>query len=562
MEIIYVYGVIAVISLLAVLLFIKTISLKERIRASEEQLKSTEDQLAQKRDGFNDLKKDLTHVKSKLNDQINENDSLSVQLSELRPYTHIKDAEAEASRLIQQAETKASQTLKNTHDLCAKLKSDAEKIKDGATIEAKAVIKEAREKSKDSAEKADLKLQTANEQYVQILANARSEAERIAGDAFAAKENADLWEAAATSAKNLIEGYGDEYLIPAQSLLDQLADDFDHKDAGVKLKESRAHTKMLIKQGHAAECEYVETRRKETAIRFVLDAYNGKVDSILSKVKRDNYGKLKQQLDDAFQLVNFNGAAFRNACITRVYHTSRVEELEWGVRATELQALEREEQRRIKEQMREEEKARREFQKALKEAEKEEKMLQTAMDKAREELQSASDEQRQQYELQLAELEERLLEAEARNERALSMAQQTRRGHVYVISNVGSFGEHVYKVGMTRRLEPMDRVKELGDASVPFSFDVHAMIYSEDAPALEKELHRKFNYAQVNKVNPRKEFFRVMLSDIREIVDGIEEEVHWTMTAEAAEFRESQAIERAMEGGKQLSDVAPEIAVH
>lgn len=133
-------------------------------------------------------------------------------------------------------------------------------------------------------------------------------------------------------------------------------------------------------------------------------------------------------------------------------------------------------------------------------------------------------------------------EAEARNQRAMSMAQQTRRGHVYVISNVGSFGENIYKIGLTRRLEPMDRVKELGDASVPFDFDVHAMIYAEDAPALEKELHSHFESHQINKVNPRKEFFKVGIKDIREIVDNRNIEAHWTMKAEAREYFESMAI--------------------
>lgn len=127
------------------------------------------------------------------------------------------------------------------------------------------------------------------------------------------------------------------------------------------------------------------------------------------------------------------------------------------------------------------------------------------------------------------------------------MAQQTRRGHVYIISNVGSFGEDVYKIGLTRRLEPMDRIRELGDASVPFDFDVHAIILSDDAPALETKLHKHFLLRQVNKVNHRKEFFRAALSDIRSEIESLGVEARWTMLSEAKEFRESQAIERAIE---------------
>ena len=122
------------------------------------------------------------------------------------------------------------------------------------------------------------------------------------------------------------------------------------------------------------------------------------------------------------------------------------------------------------------------------------------------------------------------------------MAQQTRAGHVYVISNIGSFGDDVFKIGMTRRLEPVERVQELGDASVPFSFDIHAMIFSDDAPALEKELHRRFGESQLNLVNPRKEFFKVPIKEIKQVVDEMGMQVHWTLAAEAREFRESQSI--------------------
>ena len=124
------------------------------------------------------------------------------------------------------------------------------------------------------------------------------------------------------------------------------------------------------------------------------------------------------------------------------------------------------------------------------------------------------------------------------------MAEFTKAGHVYIISNVGSFGENIFKIGMTRRLEPMDRVRELGDASVPFAFDVHGMIYSENAPALENLLHRKFNDLRVNKVNSRKEFFRVKLSDIEKFAQEENLELHLTMKAMAQEYRESLALER------------------
>jgi hypothetical protein len=122
------------------------------------------------------------------------------------------------------------------------------------------------------------------------------------------------------------------------------------------------------------------------------------------------------------------------------------------------------------------------------------------------------------------------------------MAQQTKRGHVYVISNIGSFGDNIYKIGMTRRLEPTDRVKELGDASVPFQFDIHAMIYSEDAPALENALHRLFEKKSVNLVNFRKEFFRVTLDEIEKAIKENGFDAELIRTPEAAEYRETLAL--------------------
>lgn len=127
-------------------------------------------------------------------------------------------------------------------------------------------------------------------------------------------------------------------------------------------------------------------------------------------------------------------------------------------------------------------------------------------------------------------------------ERAISRAQMTRSGHVYVISNVGSFGEDVYKIGMTRRLDPMDRVRELGDASVPFRFDVHAIIYSEDAPTLENKLHKKFHHRRVNYINHRREFFRVSLDEITKAVHEYHGEIEFTLLAEADEYRKTVAF--------------------
>ena len=199
-------------------------------------------------------------------------------------------------------------------------------------------------------------------------------------------------------------------------------------------------------------------------------------------------------------------------------------------------AFEREEQARIKAQIREEQKLEREVQKELERLDRERKAIETALERA---LAETKDE----HSAEIEQLRARLAEAEANAERAVSRAQMTKSGHIYVISNIGSFGDDVFKIGMTRRLTPEDRVRELGDASVPFPFDVHMMISCDDAPALENALHRALHLRRVNKANPRKEYFRSDVDAIRKIVaehhDG---EINYVADPEALEYRQSQEM--------------------
>ncbi|NML35482.1 DUF4041 domain-containing protein [Paraburkholderia sp. G-4-1-8] len=444
---------------------------------------------------------------------------------------------AEAAQVLGFAESKSAASLAAAEEAAARLVTDA--------------TAEARQKRGE----AEQMISRASLQAAKVIEDANTQAQEIGGDALRALQEADRLTATVAAMKNVIEGYGDSYMIPSHSLLDDLAEAYSHTEAGKHLKVARDYSKLMTTQKRAAECDYVEKTRRDTAIRFVVDAFNGKVDSILSRAKVDNFGTLQQEIRDAAALVNHNGAAFRSARILKEYIDARIEELVWAVRTHELREREKEEQRQIREQMREEEKARREYERAMRDAAKEEDLIRRAMEKAQGRIAQATEEQKAQFEAQLAELEEKLRQAEEKNQRALSMAQQTKAGHVYIISNIGSFGEHVYKVGLTRRLEPMDRVRELGDASVPFSFDVHAMIWSENAPELEHTLHRKFFEAQVNKVNPRKEFFRVGLADLRATVEDMGLNVSWTMTAAAMEYRESLAIARRIEADPKRRDM-------
>lgn len=519
--------------------------------------------------GFWDFlkKKELEEIK-RLNNEVDQKNNfistLQIRLEKLSQYEGILDAEVKAQEIILSAQKEAQNVIVEASKKAQKMRDEAASILhdikerdksseatsndliEAARINGDKIRKEAREKANELKNKAEAILNNATKQAETIIQNAHNKAESIAGDAYKIKQESEDLEKTLVALKNTVRGYGDDYIIPSYSLLDQLADDFGYTEAGEELKKARERSRLMVKNHTAAKCDYVEEYRKTTAIDFIIDAFNGKTDTILTLVKQDNFGVLKQKITDAYYLVNNLGKAFRNAVITPQYLDSRLDELKWAVTCTELRNREREEQRQIREQMREEERARREYEKAMKDAAKEEELLKKAIEKAQQAVAKASEEQKAKYEAKLQELSEKLKEAEEKSQRAISMAQQTKSGHVYIISNIGSFGEDVFKIGMTRRLEPTDRVRELGDASVPFPFDIHAMIFSEDAPKLETTLHKVFVDNQVNKVNPRKEFFKVSISNIRNQIESMNIQAKWTMIADAYEWRETQAIEKAM----------------
>ena len=317
-----------------------------------------------------------------------------------------------------------------------------------------------------------------------------------------------------------------------------------------KLDEIRAKQKSMIKEKTAIICSAEWTvdgnkakgrQMTDRQIKLMARAFNGECDSIILKVRYNNFYSIEKRIEAAYKAINKLGEP--NQCsIKRSYLKLKLDELRLVHEYAEKRQIELEEQRRIREQMRDEERALREMEKSQREAEKEEERYQKALDKARQEVEQASGDRQQKLQSEIERLNELLLEAQMNKERAMSRAQMTKSGHVYVISNIGSFGENVYKIGMTRRLEPNDRVRELGDASVPFRFDIHAMIYSENAPELENKIHRVLENRSVNRINKRKEFFNVSLKEIEDIVRKQDVNAEFIRIPDAQEFRETQLI--------------------
>lgn len=329
----------------------------------------------------------------------------------------------------------------------------------------------------------------------------------------------------------------------------QRTSEFELEKTELKQKESAFHERVNHEVERVMYQErkrlksswdlYNEAKAKSArALQRIVDsAYTFKVKTLLSGTTINNWQSKYDQLRKEMAAY----AAIRE----KITHLELQDNADWNeVRQQFLDKVvllekaqeEKEYQTEIKRKMREEKQRQDELDRQQQEAEEEQHRLEEQQRLLEEALLAADGVHRVELEKQRQALEQKIQEVHQQYERAKSMAQLTRQGHVYIISNIGSFGENVYKVGMTRRLEPMDRVKELSDASVPFDFDVHAMISCDDAPALEKILHAHLEHYRMNRVNLRKEFFRVELATIINEVERHHGEIEYIADPVALQY--------------------------
>jgi hypothetical protein len=326
-----------------------------------------------------------------------------------------------------------------------------------------------------------------------------------------------------------------------------------YQDAISALEDRMA---AALKSGQAAKCNInwsIEGSQKQgeamikKLLKIAIRAFNADADAAIARVKWNNLKTMEDRIRKSEETIEKNLDKW-GIVIVDSYRDMKIKELNLTYEQAEVEQRVKEEQRDMKEQMREEERARREAERARIEAEQEERKLQQAIAKAKQEMEMSHTADMTKHLMKIKELEIKLAQAGDARIRAVSMAQLTKMGHVYIISNIGSFGEGVFKIGMTRRLDPMDRVWELSDASVPFDFDVHALIRCDDAPALESKLHQTFAERRLNLVNERKEFFRVAVHEIQQVVSQQGLDVKLTELAEAREHKESLGMRTAVKG--------------
>lgn len=302
--------------------------------------------------------------------------------------------------------------------------------------------------------------------------------------------------------------------------------------------------KELVKNNKAVDVfSSFPKKQINNNVKQILRCFNAECENISLSVTVKNIDSLRNKITKSFDSLNhiFEADGFS---LSKEMLEYKLKELTLMYNYEKKKAEEKEIQKAIKEQMLEEEKVRRELENKKKAIEKDQKHFSNEVSKMMKYIQNTDSEvEKQLYADKLKELEEKIKSLEAEKADVIHREENAKAGFVYIISNIGSFGEDVYKIGMTRRLEPLDRIKELSSASVPFEFDVHAMIFSDDAPALETALHHHFDDKRVNKINPRKEFFRVSLDDIEAYVsDNYDSSVEFTTVPVAKEYRDTLAM--------------------
>ena len=333
---------------------------------------------------------------------------------------------------------------------------------------------------------------------------------------------------------------------------------FDFGDSDTyktSIKEVRDRQKAMISSKSATVCPTdwaVDGSRSKGQIminrqtRLTMRAFNNECEAATANTRWNNVVAMEKRILNAAKQINSANTSM-NLAIHEDYVALKLDELH-------LTHEFRERLKNEKDERAERARAEREEKKLLADAEaaeREERKFAELLSRARD--QAGVDGSR------IAELEAKLASAQAEGKRARAMAQRTRSGYVYIVSNIGSFGDDVVKIGLTRRLDPDDRVRELGDASVPFRFDTHAMIYSDNAPTLEAALHKEFSDRRINASNLRKEFFRVTLDEIEGAVRALAPDASFFKDREAQEWHETLALRnQALVDMQKASDEFPE----
>lgn len=325
-------------------------------------------------------------------------------------------------------------------------------------------------------------------------------------------------------------------LVDDMSVKEPVFEYWDSKGYREKIKDLVARQKDLVGANKAIvalyDGNYIDDKLKKTAATIIIQLLNHEVRSSIEGLTSRNANSKEKQIQGFIGKLQ-KWAKQYSLAISEEYLNLATRQFELCFQEKEMQRIEEEERQQALAAAREEMKLLQDIERAK----QKEDSLAKALIEARREADKATPDEKEGLLATIASLEKKLKIANQIHEKARSMAEQTKTGYVYIISNAGSFGEDILKIGLTRRLNPEDRVSELSGASVPFKFDIHAMIQSDDAPSLEAALHREFDGRRVNKVNKHKEFFRVKIDEVERAVEKIAPNAKFHRDITGDEFR-------------------------
>lgn len=320
-----------------------------------------------------------------------------------------------------------------------------------------------------------------------------------------------------------------------------------------RLKEIKEEQKEMVKCELAVEhftkwhingsYKKGEIQMKNTD-KLLLRAFNNECDNIIMNVKYSTIANCESKIRKSYEQLN-KFVKSHECSITEEYLNLKLEELKLRCDYIRIKQMEREEQQRIREQMKEEERVRKELEAEEKKVEKEEQHFMNELNKLQKRMAKENEENQAKLLKQIEELQSKLSEISEVKADLMNRRMNNKAGYVYIISNKGSLGENVYKIGTTRRLDPQIRIDELSNASVPFKYDINAMIFTDDAFELENNLHKIFDDKRVNKVNKHKEFFNVTIDEIEKAVkENFNETVEFNKTILNEEYLLSISLEK------------------
>lgn len=402
-------------------------------------------------------------------------------------------------------------------------------------------------KYKDDEDKARQEYENENNKLVAVQSEIEKNQQKIDANKITLKTYRQLYK----TFKQLLDNPDGNFSRNEQLQIDELSPTVPlllHSYDIKSLKTASKENEKIIEETLARYEKRYTTKTNKAIYQLMVLALRAELQNILISMKYTNLDKCMDSLNTMIQKYisiatdgNQTIAPTLNNFIAEVkvlFKKSIEIEYEYYIKKEQ----ERQEQQALREQMRQEAEERKILEEQKRQIEKEESKYTSEIENVAEQIKDCQDETLlEQLKEKIRQLQNQLNSVQERKEE-ITRLQNGKAGNVYIISNLGSFGENVFKVGMTRRLDPMERIKELGDASVPFAFDVHSFIFSEDAVNLENELHKKLANKRTNKVNLRKEFFNVTIDELEELVQEVDETAEFNRTMLATEFRQSQSL--------------------